>query len=45
MGIFNGNSASNGTYASYLVSAAVLGALGYCYMWWKGWSHLRSQVL
>ncbi|KAE8075596.1 hypothetical protein FH972_014293 [Carpinus fangiana] len=36
--IFNGNSASNGSYASYLVPAAALGAMGYCYMWWKGWS-------
>ncbi|GKV30773.1 hypothetical protein SLEP1_g39553 [Rubroshorea leprosula] len=23
---------------SYLVPAAALGAMGYCYMWWKGWS-------
>ncbi|GAB2274960.1 hypothetical protein Dimus_009729 [Dionaea muscipula] len=36
--IFNGNSASSGSYASYLVPAAALGAMGYCYMWWKGWS-------
>ncbi|GMY09764.1 hypothetical protein FCV25MIE_05003 [Fagus crenata] len=36
--IFNGNSASSGSYASYIVPAAALGAMGYCYMWWKGWS-------
>ncbi|XP_057955293.1 uncharacterized protein LOC131149150 isoform X1 [Malania oleifera] len=38
--IFNGNSASNGiwSYASYIMPAAALGAMGYCYMWWKGWS-------
>ncbi|XP_010522375.1 PREDICTED: uncharacterized protein LOC104801014 [Tarenaya hassleriana] len=36
--IFNGNSNSSGSYASYLVPAAALGAMGYCYMWWKGWS-------
>ena len=24
-----------GSYASYLVPAAALGAMGYCYMWWK----------
>ncbi|ESQ36429.1 hypothetical protein EUTSA_v10008218mg [Eutrema salsugineum] len=35
--IFNGDSNSNG-YASYLVPAAAVGAMGYCYMWWKGWS-------
>lgn len=36
--IFNGNSASSGSFSSYLVPAAALGAMGYCYMWWKGWS-------
>ncbi|KAK4771924.1 hypothetical protein SAY86_013699 [Trapa natans] len=36
--IYNGNSSSNGGYSSYLVPAAALGAMGYCYMWWKGWS-------
>ncbi|BFG26009.1 hypothetical protein CerSpe_122830 [Prunus speciosa] len=36
--IFKENSASSGNYASYLVPAAALGAMGYCYMWWKGWS-------
>ncbi|XP_041005874.1 uncharacterized protein LOC121250742 [Juglans microcarpa x Juglans regia] len=36
--IFNGDSSSNGNYGSYLVPAAALGAMGYCYMWWKGWS-------
>ncbi|XP_024451540.2 uncharacterized protein LOC7458276 isoform X2 [Populus trichocarpa] len=33
--IYNGNSASNGSFSSYLVPAAALGAMGYCYMWWK----------
>ncbi|XP_077216974.1 golgin family A protein (DUF1664) [Tasmannia lanceolata] len=36
--IFNGNSSSSGNFASYMVPAAALGAMGYCYMWWKGWS-------
>lgn len=36
--IFNGNSSSTGGYSSYLVPAAALGAMGYCYMWWKGLS-------
>ncbi|XP_054797840.1 uncharacterized protein LOC129302939 [Prosopis cineraria] len=36
--IFNGNSSSNGSYASYILPAAAIGAMGYCYMWWKGWS-------
>ncbi|XP_059661160.1 uncharacterized protein LOC132307425 [Cornus florida] len=36
--IFNGNSTSSGNYSSYLMPAAALGAMGYCYMWWKGWS-------
>ncbi|XP_058210554.1 uncharacterized protein LOC131322961 [Rhododendron vialii] len=36
--IYNGNSTSGGSSASYLLPAAALGAMGYCYMWWKGWS-------
>ncbi|XP_023534311.1 uncharacterized protein LOC111795907 [Cucurbita pepo subsp. pepo] len=36
--VFNGNSSSSGNYASYLMPAAAVGAMGYCYMWWKGWS-------
>ncbi|KAL5794220.1 hypothetical protein ACOSP7_002814 [Xanthoceras sorbifolium] len=36
--IYNGGSSSSGGYASYLMPAAALGAMGYCYMWWKGWS-------
>ncbi|XP_031395067.1 uncharacterized protein LOC116206362 [Punica granatum] len=36
--IYNGSSSSSGSYSSYLVPAAALGAMGYCYMWWKGWS-------
>ncbi|KAL6136990.1 hypothetical protein ACLB2K_062285 [Fragaria x ananassa] len=35
--IYNGNSDS-GSYASYLIPSAALGAMGYCYMKWKGWS-------
>lgn len=35
---FNGNSGSSGSYASYIMPAAALGAMGYCYMWWKGLS-------
>ncbi|KAK2648807.1 hypothetical protein Ddye_016296 [Dipteronia dyeriana] len=35
--IYNGGSSSGG-YASYLMPAAALGAVGYCYMWWKGLS-------
>ncbi|KAJ8423204.1 hypothetical protein Cgig2_006757 [Carnegiea gigantea] len=31
-------SLTSGGYGSYLVPAAALGAMGYCYMWWKGWS-------
>ncbi|KAM7275143.1 hypothetical protein ACFE04_017009 [Oxalis oulophora] len=41
--IFNANSSSNGGLASYLVPAAAVGAMGYCYMWWKGLSF--SDVL
>ncbi|KAJ0801432.1 hypothetical protein HanPI659440_Chr03g0117181 [Helianthus annuus] len=36
--IFNGDSSSSGGYSSYLMPAAALGAMGYCYMWWKGLS-------
>ncbi|GAY53212.1 hypothetical protein CUMW_147660 [Citrus unshiu] len=36
--IFNGNPSSSGGYSSYLAPAAAIGAMGYCYMWWKGWS-------
>lgn len=35
--IFNGES-SSGNLASYVMPAAAVGAVGYCYMWWKGWS-------
>nr|GMC97951.1 uncharacterized protein LOC109148217 [Ipomoea batatas] len=35
--IFNSGS-SDRSYASYLLPAAALGAVGYCYMKWKGWS-------
>ncbi|KAI4305719.1 hypothetical protein L6164_029068 [Bauhinia variegata] len=36
--IFNGNSSSAGSFASYILPAAAVGALGYCYMRWKGLS-------
>ncbi|KAL8195388.1 hypothetical protein R6Q57_025791 [Mikania cordata] len=36
--IFNGNSSYSGGYSSYLMPAAAIGAMGYCYMWWKGLS-------
>lgn len=36
--IFNGESASSGNLSSYIMPAAAVGAMGYCYMWWKGWS-------
>ncbi|KAI7744967.1 hypothetical protein M8C21_006464 [Ambrosia artemisiifolia] len=36
--IFNGDSSSSGGLSSYLMPAAALGAMGYCYMWWKGLS-------
>ncbi|KDP30839.1 hypothetical protein JCGZ_13782 [Jatropha curcas] len=36
--IFNGNASSSGSFSSYLAPAAALGAMGYCYMWWKGLS-------
>ncbi|XP_020204991.1 uncharacterized protein LOC109790284 [Cajanus cajan] len=36
--IFKANSSSTGSFASYLLPAAAIGAMGYCYMWWKEWS-------
>ncbi|XXG44782.1 hypothetical protein AAC387_Pa02g0044 [Persea americana] len=36
--IWNENSSANGGLAPYLMPAAAVGAMGYCYMWWKGWS-------
>ncbi|KAK7333840.1 hypothetical protein VNO80_30619 [Phaseolus coccineus] len=36
--IFNANSSSSGGISSYLLPAAAIGAMGYCYMWWRGWS-------
>lgn len=36
--IYNGESCSTGSYASYVMPAAALGAMGYFYMWWKGLS-------
>ncbi|XP_039119949.1 uncharacterized protein LOC120256315 [Dioscorea cayenensis subsp. rotundata] len=35
--ILNGESSSGGL-SSYIMPAAAVGAMGYCYMWWKGWS-------
>ncbi|KAL3754422.1 hypothetical protein ACJRO7_001627 [Eucalyptus globulus] len=43
--IYNGNSTSSGSYASYLVPAAALGAMGYCYMWWKGLSFTDAMFV
>ncbi|GMG98726.1 hypothetical protein Nepgr_000566 [Nepenthes gracilis] len=36
--ISNGSLTSSEGYASYLVPAAALGNMGYCFMWWKDWS-------
>lgn len=36
--IVNGDSTSSGTLASYILPTAAVGAMGYCYMRWKGWS-------
>lgn len=36
--ILSGNSDSGGSLSSYILPAAAVGAMGYCYMWWKGWS-------
>ncbi|KAF5195988.1 golgin family A protein [Thalictrum thalictroides] len=36
--ILNENSGISGNLASYIVPATALGAMGYCYMWWKGLS-------
>lgn len=33
-----------GGFSSYLMPAAALGAMGYCYMWWKVRSILLIQV-
>lgn len=35
--VVNG-SEQNNSLASYIIPIAVVGAAGYCYMWWKGWS-------
>uniref|UniRef100_A0A0E0ILF0 DUF1664 domain-containing protein n=1 Tax=Oryza nivara TaxID=4536 RepID=A0A0E0ILF0_ORYNI len=36
--ILSGNSDSGGSLSSYILPAAAVGAMGYCYMWWKGLS-------
>jgi len=36
--ILNGKSDSGGGLSSYILPAAAVGAMGYCYMWWKGLS-------
>ncbi|KAL6656232.1 hypothetical protein ACP70R_007058 [Stipagrostis hirtigluma subsp. patula] len=33
--ILNNKSESEGSLSSYILPAAAVGALGYCYMWWK----------
>ncbi|RZC46143.1 hypothetical protein C5167_039087 [Papaver somniferum] len=43
--IFNGNSDSSGGIASYLVPAAAIGAMGYCYMWWKERFYISHFIL
>ncbi|URE14144.1 hypothetical protein MUK42_12609 [Musa troglodytarum] len=35
--IVNGDTTTGGL-TSYIMPAAAIGALGYCYLWWKGWS-------
>lgn len=35
--VYNGETTSSGL-TSYILPAAAIGAMGYCYMWWKGWS-------
>lgn len=36
--VVNGSSDQNNNLASYIIPVAIVGAAGYCYMWWKGWS-------
>ncbi|XP_062199310.1 uncharacterized protein LOC133901817 [Phragmites australis] len=36
--ILSGNSNSGGSLSFYILPAAAVGAMGYCYMWWKGLS-------
>ncbi|KAK3133654.1 hypothetical protein QOZ80_6AG0539340 [Eleusine coracana subsp. coracana] len=36
--ILSGSSDSGGSLSSYILPAAAVGAMGYCYMWWKGLS-------
>ncbi|WVZ65359.1 hypothetical protein U9M48_014736 [Paspalum notatum var. saurae] len=36
--ILSGKSDSGGSLSSYILPAAAVGAMGYCYMWWKGLS-------
>uniref|UniRef100_A0A0D9XEZ2 DUF1664 domain-containing protein n=1 Tax=Leersia perrieri TaxID=77586 RepID=A0A0D9XEZ2_9ORYZ len=36
--ILSGSSNSGGSLSSYILPAAAVGAMGYCYMWWKGLS-------
>lgn len=36
--VLNGNSSQSGNLSSLVVPVAAVGAMGYCYMWWKGWS-------
>jgi len=36
--VLNGNSGPSGNLSCLVVPVAALGAMGYCYMWWKGWS-------
>ncbi|KAK1297549.1 hypothetical protein QJS10_CPB15g01523 [Acorus calamus] len=43
--IFNENSESSGSLVSYVMPAAAIGAMGYCYMWWKSAKqHLTKRL-
>lgn len=36
--VVNGSPNQNNNLASLICPLAIVGAAGYCYMWWKGWS-------
>ncbi|RCV12193.1 hypothetical protein SETIT_2G249800v2 [Setaria italica] len=43
--ILNGKSDSGGGLSSYILPAAAVGAMGYCYMWWKATKRHLTQRL
>jgi hypothetical protein len=43
--ILSGNSDSGGSLSSYILPAAAVGAMGYCYMWWKVKSGIYNATL